>query len=88
MDLVHPLQFDFIFCGELMKSKQEVEINRADKKQSLCISLASFARVLEMCLWATTRQRFICLLNLINNFALLTWFRVVFTFVQIFERDN
>lgn len=71
-----------------MKSKQEAEINWADKEQSLYISLASFAQVLEMCLWATTRLRFICLLNLINNFALLTWFSVFFTFVQIFEADN
>lgn len=88
MSLVHPLQSNFIFCWELMKSKQGAKINWADKEQSLYISLASFAQALEMCLWGTTRLRFICLLNLINNFALLTWFSVFFTFVQIFEPDN
>lgn len=88
MSLVHPLQSNSIFCWELMKSKQETEINRVDKEQSLYNSLASFAQVLEMCLWVTTRLRFICLLNLINNFALLTWFSVFFTFIQIFKPDN
>lgn len=71
-----------------MKSKQEAKINWADKEQSCYISLASFAQVLEMCLWATTRLRVICLLNLINNFALLTWSSVFFAFVQISEPDS
>lgn len=71
-----------------MKSKQETEINWVDKKQSLYDSLASFAQAPEMRLWVTTRLRFICLLNLMNNFALLTWSRVFFTFIQIFEPDN
>lgn len=71
-----------------MKSKQETEIKQVDKKQSLYNSLASFVQVLEKCLWVTTKLRFICLLNLINNSALFTCSHVFFTFIQIFGPDN
>lgn len=71
-----------------MMSKQEAEIHWVDKEHSLYISLTSFAQVPEKSLWAAIRLRFICLLNLINNFVLLTWFSVLFTFVQIFEPDK
>lgn len=70
-----------------MMSKQEAEIHWVDKEHSLYVSLTSFAQVPEKNLWAATRLRFIYLLNLIYNFVLLTWYNVLFTFIQIFEPD-
>lgn len=91
MCLVHPLPGNFVFCSQLMKSKHKAEINWVDKQQEfphIPTPKLHLHKSLKSVSGQAAEERFICLHNLINNFALLTESHVFFTFTQVFERDK